>query len=183
LRKLLEIDPEGYTANRVTAMFGRSLQYSYATLKVAQKLRPELFEQWRASKTKPLPLLEMASIASHPVDLQVAAYAKAVVTTEEERHARKALKPWFVAAIRRAEAQGRYLGILQREGVLQIRPDVDWVSKIRFLVRFKKSLGGTDIPVAAQERIAQTMADAFLQASHEERTEEEEEREEDWNED
>ncbi len=175
IRDLVRIDRDSYSAARIAGMFGVSTSYASTTLKVATSLRGEIFEQWRTSKTKPLGLAEILNIASHPPDLQPAAYAKAAAASEEERHARANLKSWFVASLRRAQAEGRYLGILHREGVLKVQPDVDWVRKLRFLTRLHKCTSLT-----AQERIAQVMSDAFLQASKEERTEEEEEREEEW---
>ena len=166
-KRLLAVDPK-LTAEDLTVMYAKSKGHMAAVVKVATKLREPTFKEWRETRGKALPIIEMATISDKPKAEQADEYAKALAAYSTERE--KDPRAWVRAAIHKAEVIGTVIGAAQRKGVLAFNEslvyDDEDTELIRVFVRFRTKLDGKKVPQKTVARVAKAFGDAYIKAKN-----------------
>jgi len=161
IKGVLEENPE--VKNKVLAgHFAMGEQYMSMIMKIAKKLKEEVFVKWRSSRVAPLPIMDIYGIADLPKSEQEEAYDAALSV---RRPPSAGDRKWIQSACKKASKIGTVFGAACREKIIKYNEDLELAGEdemIRQLVKFKKSAGKKPVTNAVIQRISKAFTDAFI---------------------
>ena len=149
------------TQEVIAARYGISTYHVSHLAKIAQDLKPTLFDQWRQSPIKRLTVADVLTIAKLPEPEQDAAYGNALATKEADKKPQNSA--WIRTACKQAAKTGKLLGALSRDGLIDLDEGMDWAANVRKFVKFRVVFNKLIVGPKICGRIAETLAHAFTE--------------------
>jgi len=142
----------------VARRIGMHVSYVTQLASISSKLRPDVFQSWRASPM-PLTFLAINDVAKKPLEEQPDAYREKLFAGVSKEKTKARRKTWVERELKNAELVGRTIGKLVNLGIAQDGVPID--SLVEFLC---------DVPAAREANELEVLAQAMRRAYERGRT-------------